>query len=380
MKIDFSKLRKLTKDYQSFNFQKHPEGDLYIFGYSKEKADKLHWDDLSVSCRGLITDKAGNVIARPYKKFWTFRQYLSADYVLLSEERTMRIPNCKFRVLEKVDGSMATLYWLNGIPRLATQRSFTSPKADRATEILHNKYAHTFNRLNPAYTYIFEALYPETRIIVDYTDREDIILTGIIDTETGASLPVEESLGFPVCRDFTNELHGIDNFEDLEKLNLTNQEGFVILFENGERIKIKFPWYQEINKKISRLTMLSKELSALQHDLAKKMNYGVHDLTNLDVWHSLKSGDFELYAIKVKLTELHYRVGIEEWLYSTSHSLRLKFIELKNLSPYLPEEEIWELAKPRHVLKFNARSRQRVEHLYDIPMWNWKNRFLNILS
>ena len=41
-------------------------------------------------------------------------------------------------------------------------------------------------------TFIFEAIYPENRIVVDYGEREDLILTNIRNKQTGRLLEEKE--------------------------------------------------------------------------------------------------------------------------------------------------------------------------------------------
>ncbi|MDR1974496.1 MAG: T4 RnlA family RNA ligase [Bacteroidales bacterium] len=202
--------------------EKHPRADLYIYGYYATTKNHV-WDNISEQCRGLILDKDGNVVAKPFQKFWTFQQYLSDTTLLLNDNQIVEIPKCQFKILEKIDGTMATLYWIKDIPYLATQRSFTNPKAIVATRLLHEKYSHLFSSLNKKYTYIFEVVYPETKVIVDYKDKKDLYLIGLIENETGQNLSLTQT-GFPTCMDYTNDFKHLKNFNDIAQLNVENQE------------------------------------------------------------------------------------------------------------------------------------------------------------
>jgi RNA ligase len=135
---------------------------------------------------------------------------------------------------------------------LATQRSFSSLKAQRATSILYKKYSHLFPQLKRDRTYIFEAIYPEASVLIDYGDKEDLVLIGVLDNETGHSMELED-IGFPVVEEFTDKLSNIANFSELEALNMGNKEGFVVLFEDQQRVKIKFPWYQNVHINLDKM-------------------------------------------------------------------------------------------------------------------------------
>ena len=242
MKFDHSVLQHYVKE-TFICYEKHPFADLHIYGYYESPDAPVVWDDISKNCRGIILDGSGNVVELPFEKFWTFKQYISDDLVLLNDNRIMQIPQGKFRITEKVDGTMVTLYWVDEKPYLATQRSFTNVKAIEATKILYEKYSHLFNTFNKRYTYVFEAIYPETKVLIQYGDTRDLILIGMIDKETGKPVPVQE-IGFRICKDYTPLYGNITDFDDLAALNLPNQEGFVIYFDNGDMMKLKFPWYK----------------------------------------------------------------------------------------------------------------------------------------
>ena len=87
------------------------------------------------------------------------------------------------------------------------------------------------------------------RIVVDYNGLDDIILLAIIETKTGKELPLSD-IGFPVVKKYD----GIKDFKYLKSLNIKNEEGFVIRYESGHRLKIKFDDYLSIHRIISHFT------------------------------------------------------------------------------------------------------------------------------
>lgn len=371
MKLNLNELLELTKNTH-ICFEKHPDKELYIFGYYNGGIDKTNvWNELTKMCRGLIVDNEGNIIERPFEKFWTYRQYMSEDTLLLSENKIQKLPNVPFRIYEKVDGSMATLYWIEDTPLLATQRSFTSPKAKRASEILHKKYSHTFSKFNKKYTYIFEAVYPETSILIDYGNQEDLYLIGVIDKETGKAVTIPD-IGFPRCKDLTAQYGHLNNFEDLSNLNITNLEGFVIHYENDLRIKIKFPWYKELSLMKDKMLKGIKNAHLNQLLLMQRMGFEIKSLSNIQVWECLKNGDKELNGIKAKLTVFHYTAGVEFWLKEQIDSI---LSEIEN-NPTID----WDKIKPKQKIDFKIDLTFETENNLDVMMWNWKDRYLNVLG
>ncbi len=214
--------------------QKHPNADLFIYNYSqKVQYDKL-WNEVTMQTRGLILDSEMNIIAKPFRKFFN-----------LEELQPQEIPHLSFDVFEKLDGSLGILYWLNDTPYIATRGSFESEQAKHATAILHSKYQHTFDKLDRNKTYLFEIIYPENRIVVDYGALDDLILITIICHTTGDESI--DDIGFPIVKRYD----GINDLKGLKSLEENNKEGFVVRFKNGFRMKIKFEEYVKLHRIIT---------------------------------------------------------------------------------------------------------------------------------
>ena len=229
--FDFELLRELI-DKQYINVQKHPTADLYIYNYTAMVQYERCWNEVTKNCRGLILDGHGTPVARPFPKFFNLEE-LTAD----------QIPKEPFEVFEKLDGSLGILYFIDNQAFMATRGSFTSDQAVRANEILQKKYASILPNLNPKYTYLFEIIYPENRIVVQYGDQEDLVLTAIVETKTGKELPLQNT-GFTTVE----KLEGVKDLRDLKKLALPNKEGFVVRFKNGFRLKVKFEEYVRLHR------------------------------------------------------------------------------------------------------------------------------------
>ena len=214
---------------------KHPEADLWIYNYAPKAQYEQKWDDIIMMCRGLILNKNGEIVARPFKKFFNLAEHLQKD---------KPIPKGKMKITEKFDGSLGILYEINGEYRLATRGSFTSEQALKGTEILQTKYKGI--PFDKKLTYLFEIIYPQNRIVLDYGDREDLVLLAIFDTSTGKELSINEFRysSFPKPKVYD----GITDLAELEKLDDTNKEGFVIAFEDGLRLKVKFEEYVRLHR------------------------------------------------------------------------------------------------------------------------------------
>lgn len=239
MSLNKELLKELVKN-KLVSVQRHPYADLFIYNYSPKVQYERLWNEVTLRTRGLILDSEMNVVARPFNKFFN-----------LEEHKPNEIPKLPFDVYEKMDGSLGILYWLNNKPFIATRGSFEGEQANHATRILYEKYEHTFDKLDKASTYLFEIIYPQNRIVVDYGAMDDIILLSVIDKETGVERM--EDIGFPIVKKYD----GINDLNELRALEGDNKEGFVVRFKNGFRVKMKFAEYVRLHRMITGISNIT---------------------------------------------------------------------------------------------------------------------------
>jgi hypothetical protein len=220
---------------------KHPREDLWIYNYTQKAQFERVWNEISLACRGLILDANHNVIARPFPKFFNLGEYENQE-----------IPNLPFDVFEKMDGSLGILYFIDNKPFIASRGSFNSDQSNKANELLNSKYATVLSKLDSSKTYLFEIIYPENRIVLDYGAEEILVLLAVIDIETGTEFPLE-NIGFPVVK----KHNGINDIQQLKALELIDKEGFVIRFVNNYRLKIKFSEYLRLHRIITQVSSIN---------------------------------------------------------------------------------------------------------------------------
>ncbi len=215
----------------------HPSGTLKLYNYTAKCQYDNVWTPVTKACRGLIVNSSDTVIARPFPKFFNLEQHDPED-----------LPNEPFKIFDKLDGSLGILYKREGVPYLATRGSFTSPQAEVGTQMLreHLKGADPFD---DALTYLFEIIYPENRIVVDYGVERNLILLAVRETATGREFDLNDfaHLGFPLARRFDS----IDDYHALRNMERDDAEGFVVLFESGLRVKVKLEEYVRLHRLIT---------------------------------------------------------------------------------------------------------------------------------
>ncbi len=338
--IDINLLFEYVKTGE-FTVEKHTTEDLYIFGYATGPVTmnkKIHWNNVNKKMRGLIVDSKGNIKARSFEKFFTFKEYLSSDTILLNDSQIMKLVSKKFKVFEKLDGSLSILYWINDIPYMATQRSFTSLKAKKATEILHKNYKHLFSKLKKDRTYIFEAIYPESSVLINYGNDEKLVLLGVLENKTGKDLGIE-NIGFPIAKDWTDEFSEIQNLSKLESLNLRHIEGFVVCFDNNQRVKVKFPWYKKVHSDLNKLIFLELKKLHLQNQLKKELNIPKNIINTKMLWKRFKKGD-KPKEILNDFPDIYTIVGVEDWLKKEYSKFNQKLKKESNQSKISPDKVI----------------------------------------
>ncbi len=221
------------------NVQKHPLAELYILNYSPKTQYSRLWDDWTLQCRGLILDQNGQAVARPFRKFFNLDEY-GIEW---------QIPAEPFVAYEKLDGSLGILYWLDDQAYIATRGSFISEQAQRATGWLRGQYAHLLPLLDRSKTYLFEIIYPQNRIVVDYGNREELVLLAVIDTQTGTEPTALPDIGFPLVRTFP-----YTDMAEIRAMQSDDEEGFVIRFASGLRVKIKFAEYVRLHRVLTQVS------------------------------------------------------------------------------------------------------------------------------
>jgi len=220
--------------------RKHPEENLYILNYTPKTQYEGFWNEYTTSCRGLIVDSDYIPKARCFKKFFNYEEVKS---------EVINRKNINFEINEKIDGSLGILYWIKDRPFIATRGSFDSDQALVANEIL-GLYDTSF--LNKSLTYLFEIIYPENRICVDYGHKKDLIFLAAFEIESGKEIELNKT-PFIHAKKYTFE----ESFENIKDFNWSNHEGFVVKFSDGFRFKIKFEEYRRLHQLIFSISTRS---------------------------------------------------------------------------------------------------------------------------
>ena len=248
VKVDWDVLNEYI-DNSLIVANKHPEYDIWILNYSPKAQSKKFWDIYTTSCRGLVIDADGNILSRCMKKFKNFEEHDPSEIDMSKN----------FEIFEKMDGSMISIFHFKARMEwiVASRGSFISEQSIGAKKLINNTI---YENLDKNYTYIFEYLAPENRIVVDYGNRRELVLLTSINTATGEEIPHDSLVKvysdyFTVVKKY--DIPNIKNIKDLQALKeIENKEGYV--FRRGDfRFKWKFSEYVRLHGILTNVSNLT---------------------------------------------------------------------------------------------------------------------------
>lgn len=308
--------------------QKHPTFDYHIYNYAQTVQYEKAWDEVTLDTRGLILDGQGHVIARPFRKFFNIEEHSLSELPL----------HLPYKVYEKLDGSLGIVY--EGEDRelyIATRGSFTSEQATAALSMFRTSEYDSVRLLmhsvtDDGYTPLFEIIYRENRIVVHYDD-DRLVFLGAIKKEDGLFFPPERfTLKTPYL--YLPELFDVDTIESLKETDRENFEGYVVLFENGLRVKVKLDEYVRLHRLLT-------------------------GVSNVSVWNSLKNGD-NIESLLTNVPDEFYK-----WIGDIINTLRGEYSAIEQEALRIYEqwkgyERAWIAKKLLHE---GSREEKRVAHV-----------------
>lgn len=323
----------------------HPTLPLSIYNYTRKVQYEKLWDNITKSCRGLILDNNGNVIAKTFDKFFN-----------LEEHSPEEIPNEDFEVYEKLDGSLGILFWYQGKWILASKGSFTSTQSVKGKQILDEKY--NVEPIPKGYTTLVEIIYPENRIVCNYGEDEVLVVLSMINSSNGKELDydsllkINEETGLPVVK----KSDGLKDYKTLKSTISKDREGYVIKFRSGLRVKIKGEDYVYLHRLLTEFSTVDiweylkdkKDLTFLLEKVPDEFDAWVRNTArDLVVRYDNILKDYTEIFDDLDSKNLDRKDFAENAKRYTHSSLLFSMLNGKDVSPY-----IWKLIKPEYSKPF----------------------------
>lgn len=213
----------------------HPKfPELHILNYTPKAQFEHMWNEVTRQTRGLIyNDTTHEVLARPFAKIHNWDE---------PEAPAINWDAPVYSWSNKYDGSLGIFYKLpNAAYAIATRGSFASEQAIEGTRLLWEMgdndplVEQAIYMYHQGYTPLYEIIYPENRIVLDYGDERKLQPLGYVNDETGVYCADEPSDG----RTFR---------ELVTDLARPNSEGWVVWLSGHKAVKIKQPDYVELHR------------------------------------------------------------------------------------------------------------------------------------
>ena len=177
----------------------HPTLPLVGLNYSPLAHNTLFafpdaWTDPLRLCRGIIFDSDGNLVARPFVKFYNYGEH----------PETTDLPNESFEATTKHDGHLGIIFEYQKQLLLTTRGDFAS-----ASSVLGNKMLRQYARkhgwkkiYDGNICLLVEIIHPDTKVFLEYAGAEKFILIGATNRVTleDYCYPIVTALAKKFCR------------------------------------------------------------------------------------------------------------------------------------------------------------------------------------
>ena len=240
------------KKQKLISVRPHPTLPLFIYNYTAgvNALSISEWSPALRDCRGLILDADGEVVGRPFRKFWNYEQALSD------------IPSdLPFTIWEKLDGSLGIVCNYRGVLllRLAEASRVTRRSSRRSGSDANHPGWLPIHGL----TYLSEIIFPENHIVVDYGETRELRLLAVMEADGKESLATFYADNrFPKVQGYPAGAflrHGNETMllEPGHFMQRPNAEGYVVCWSNGFRAKVKFEEYKRLHRLITQVSTKS---------------------------------------------------------------------------------------------------------------------------
>lgn len=321
--LDFLDLCKNNEGFY-YSTQQYKNYDIVSFSYRLASYTDFK-APLGLECRGItfcvektteenIEYSNVNLFARPMEKFFNYGENLCTSEETISKLKSVRCT-------DKLDGSMVMVGMLpNGEILAKTKTSINSDQAKRANDIIYNdinlKYFCEYYILK-GYTPIFEYTAPTNCIVIRYAE-EKLTLIALRHMITGEYLDIHDLPTFSPKTNVVEEYKTtLEEITKLQKDINQKNEGWVVLFDNSQRVKFKTLDYVRKHR-------CKDSINNIKHLADLIINGGLDDVI------PLFEGD------KATLDYIYFHDEIIKYLYNT---LENKINEFYNENKELPRKE-----------------------------------------
>jgi len=248
---EYLKENSLESLEEKFGIVINKYDDRVVLNYHMIDSHHCRFDPMVMECRGLILSLPDyRVLCRSFDRFWNYGEDPDTDEFDIT----------RAEVTEKLDGSLINVYhdgdkWCAATRRMAFAEGETHLNKKTFSELVSEAIKEgldvVFNcalKAKEHYTYIFELVSPESRVVKPYTETE-IYLLAVRDRESGEYdwkeyNRLDYAFKYPRKYYFNSFDEALKSMNDLHALD----EGYVCRIADPKlrmdwRLKVKNPSY-----------------------------------------------------------------------------------------------------------------------------------------
>lgn len=199
---------------------------------------KVSWSQDNLIFRSSIWDFSGNLLSAGFKKFFNFSE---SPHLYPDPEKFSN-----WQVIEKIDGSLMICDFINNELSVRTRGTFSYKSLDNFYdfEIAYQKYnILSLCKNEPQYSFLFEIVSPNNKIIFNYGPDINIYLIGVIN-KNDYSILEQDKLDY-IAKKFNFKRPKRYKFNNLAEMisdvkEWRRQEGVVLYYGPKENNLLKF--------------------------------------------------------------------------------------------------------------------------------------------
>ena len=253
-------------------------------------------------CRGILFDKNGKILSRPFHKFFN-----------ISEREETQIHNLDMTqphvIMEKMDGSMIRPVLMDGELYLGTKMGITDIANDALAWLNTNGYNYkgwlrscVENDITP----LFEWISPKNQIVISY-DNRDLVLLACRNNVTGEYfMPNDDDVcPFTIVPQYGSLNGNLGEYIERQR-KAEGREGDIIRFSNGHMYKVKNDWYVRIHKTMDMIRfdrnivdlIINENVDDVVPMLPESEAEKVHKFEER-FWTAFKQKENQLYGLRI---------------------------------------------------------------------------------
>lgn len=219
-----------------------------------------NWTKENMVFRSVVVDTEGNIVSASFKKFfnWGEKPHLTPPPTNLANAKLM----------EKIDGSTLIFSRYKGHTVIRTRGTVDARKQENGYEIdiLCEKYPMFIKHLETFYTtpgsFIFEWTSPSNKIVLNYGDEPDMVLTAIVHHDSYSYMTQfgldNTALVLGLRRPRTYSYNSVEEMQQAVQ-DMKGMEGICVYFHDDQEIlKVKSAQYLYLHRAKSEISSVEK--------------------------------------------------------------------------------------------------------------------------